>query len=127
ILFYESWPDFDEFMALDKCPSIQFRPVNVYEAGGHTHVDRGARVAGSAFSKAKQNGKAVHLKSKVKRLYKTAPFALTLASQGLKWLNYSSWNKNRKRLSAAFREKPVDVLHIVNGGYPGATTARIAA
>jgi len=122
--YYEAWPDFVAFLELDKCPSIHLRPVNVIEPCGHTQVTN--REGPSADGQAKRNGHA-SLKSKLRPLYKRTPFGPLIATHGLKWLNYSMWAVNKRRLRAALSEQPVDILHIVNGGYPGATTARIAA
>ena len=123
IFFYESWTDFEEFLELDRCPALKLHAVNVIEPGGHTHVNRRIEPRPSREPK---NGSAF-LKSKLRRLYKSTSLGPLAAAQGLKWLNYSLWRTNKSRLIAAFKAEPVDVLHIVNGGYPGATTARIAA
>lgn len=129
IFFYESWPDFEEFLELERCPSIELRAVKVIEPSGHTHVDHAKPVTGGSDSDLdRQNGAgSTSLKSKLKQVYRNTPYGLTIASQGLKWLNYSLWRSNKARLESALRERPVDILHIVNGGYPGATTANAAA
>jgi glycosyltransferase involved in cell wall biosynthesis len=128
-LFYESWPDFDQFLELDRCEGIHIRPVNVFEASGHTSVNW---QSGSASEPPPDtnNGNAItpsRLKPKLKQISKHIPFAQTIASHGMRSLNFLSWSANRAKLKAALTEMPVDLLHIVNGGYPGATTGLIAA
>jgi glycosyltransferase involved in cell wall biosynthesis len=129
VFFYEAWPDFEKFLDLSSCPAITLRPVNVIEPSGHTHVNQSGPVRGATNSGNGVSGgsRARSVKRTLKRVYRSTPFGLTVAVQGLKWLNYSLWRANETSLRAAFRQTPVDVLHIVNGGYPGATTARIAA
>lgn len=127
-LFYESWPDFEEFLELQQCPSIELRPVNVIETSGHTSIDRAAGTNGSAAVQRTQQSRApASLKTTLKKVYRNTPLGPSIASHASKWMNYSLWSPNKARLEAALRQQPVDILHIINGDYPGATTARIAA
>jgi glycosyltransferase involved in cell wall biosynthesis len=128
-LFYESWPDFDQFLELDRCEGIRIRPVSVFEASGHTRVNW-QRGSGSGSASAQDNGNgdsASRLKPKLKQVSKHIPFAQTIASHGMRSLNFLSWSANSAKLKAALTEMPVDLLHVVNGGYPGATSGLIAA
>ncbi len=56
--------------------------------------------------------------------------ALRLPPSGLRLghdaLRYASLPLNRPRLEAAFKPYDLDVLHAINGGYPGATSALAA-
>lgn len=124
-LYYEAWRDFEEYLNLDQCPAIQSFPVNVIEPGGHTHVNKSNRSGHQLAISNDHNGRSV--KSVLRDVYKATPLGPIVAFQLLKSLNYSFWFTNKKRMGAAFGVRPVDILHIVNGGYPGATTARIAA
>jgi glycosyltransferase involved in cell wall biosynthesis len=42
-------------------------------------------------------------------------------------LNFASWFANKSKLKSALTAAPVDLFHVVNGGYPGATTGLVAA
>lgn len=97
-LFYEPWPVFEQFLGLDYCPPLRRYPISVYEASLFLH-------------------NTPHLSRNIKRLRY--------------FINYYFWQfiwawPNYWRLWSAFAAMPVDVLHISNGGYPGANTALLA-
>ncbi len=96
-LFVESWPEFAEFLELAKCRDVRIRYVKVLEPVGHIS-SKGTPAAPSLLRR--------------------------VAILALKWLLVPL---NVARLYAAFRKNPVDILHINNGGYPGAQTALLAA
>jgi glycosyltransferase involved in cell wall biosynthesis len=98
-LFYEPWPAFEEFLGLDSCPQLHRQPIAVYEA--------------SQFLR-----NSVHLPKNLRRLRY--------------FFNYYFWQyvwliPNYRRLRVAFTSTTIDILHINNGGYPGAATAQLAS
>jgi glycosyltransferase involved in cell wall biosynthesis len=122
-LFYEPWPDFERFLELERCEGIHPRPVPVFEASGHTAVNWKENSA--EVSPVARNG--VEMKTRLKRAAKSVPFSRAVAAHVMRSLNFAFWSKNRASLKAALSETPIDLLHVVNGGYPGATTGLIAA
>ncbi len=129
-LYYEPWPDLDAFLDLERCPAIRVRPIRVIEPLGHTRIDRrpGSRQGQpQAPEKASRGGAPAEGASRLRRLYRHVPFRRPLSTFVLTSLRYIFWGTNTGRLAAAFRGEPLDVLHIVNGGYPGAASAQMAA
>lgn len=128
-LFYESWPEFDTFLELNKCPEIQVYPLRIIEPGGHIstmgklvqpEIDVPRR--GSLYNL------VVTTLNKTRSLYrKHFPFRKYFGAF-LSFLPHCFFIiPNLFYLYRAFRKHPVDVLHIINGGYPGAMSAREAA
>lgn len=125
VLFCESWLPFDTFLDLDHCPEVEVRRVRVTEMIGHLSEPQ----SGQGKNCRSRTGSAERFIRSLKRLRDRLPFP------GRAWLNralglvfrYGLLPVNYYRLLRAFREAPVDVLHIVNGGYPAAQTAVLAA
>lgn len=97
-LFYEPWPAFEQFLGLEQCPPLRPCPIRVYED--------------SQFLR-----QADRLPRQVKRLRYVFNHYI--------W-RYIWTRSNFARLKSAFAAMPVDILHINNGGYPGALTAQLA-
>ncbi|MBI1877688.1 MAG: glycosyltransferase family 4 protein [Chloroflexi bacterium] len=98
-LFYEPWPAFEQFLGLDHCPQLCRCPIPVYEDSQFLH-------------------NSVQLPRNLKRLRY--------------FFNHYVWRyiqarSNYSRLGSALAAMPIDILHINNGGYPGATTAQLAS
>ena len=125
VLFCESWAPFDAFLDLEHCPEVEVRRVSVTEMIGH-HAEP---PSGRDKNDHSRMGSAERLIQSLKRIRDRFPFP------GRVWLNrtlglvfrYGLLPLNYYRLSRVFRETPVDVLHVVNGGYPAAQTAVLAA
>lgn len=98
-LFYEPWPPFENFLDLNHCPPVRQCPIPVYEA-----------------SQFLQNSSQLSKNLKRLRYF----FNLLIWQYFWLWPNY-------RRLQSAFKTTPVDILHINNGGYPGAASARLAS
>lgn len=98
-LFYEPWPPFENFLDLNHCPPVRRCPISVYEA-----------------SRFLQN--APQLSKNFKRLR----YFFNLFISQYFWLL-----PNYRHLQSAFKTTPIDILHINNGGYPGAASARLAS
>ncbi|MBP62398.1 MAG: hypothetical protein CMJ62_12835 [Planctomycetaceae bacterium] len=108
-LFYDSWKDLEEFLELDACPDVCGCPIGLFEVrrrSGKKRPDKRPRLFGRFMS----SGPVRAVKRALVLLYVYAMLPINFL---LLWL--------------AFRKHKVDILHIVNGGYPGAITARLAA
>ena len=123
-LFYESWPEFDAFLNLDNCPFIQVYTLPILEPSGHISTARGSY----QIKKPKKNGPfdlTIDL-SMVRAFYrKYVPLQIREFFHFLRSFLY--FGPDIILLFWALRQKKVDVLHIVNGGYPGAVSARCAS
>jgi len=111
-LFYESWPEFDAFLGLDKRPDIKAIPVPIFEIGGHISTHNPAK----NFLVTAKDIQQKHF-SLLKSMLR--PFNALLT--------YLLLVPNVVILFRAFRKQKPDVLHIINGGYPASISARGAA
>ncbi|MFN8456756.1 MAG: glycosyltransferase family 4 protein [Anaerolineae bacterium] len=98
-LFYEPWPAFEQFLGLDKCPALRRCPIPLFED--------------SQFLR-----HSPQLPKNLKRLRYFFNHYL--------W-RYMRASSNYTQLCSAMTAAPVDILHINNGGYPGALTAQLAS
>lgn len=122
-LFYDSWPEFDAFLEFDRCPPLTRVLVAVAEPGGHY----GAKIpAGQPGGPASGLEPVLNMLRRVRRAVPSFLLHAPGRAVGLA-LRYGLIAGNLKRLREAFLAHPVDVLHIVNGGYPGALTGQVAA
>jgi glycosyltransferase involved in cell wall biosynthesis len=119
--FIPPWPVLVRFLDLEKASNVQLHTVNVVEpaanfAAAATQDPGGAPVSfgtESRHSRARRIADAAHLPAGVQRLGHDA-------------LRYLTLPVNRRRLVEAFMPHHLDVLHVVNGGYPGAASALAA-
>src|SRR3989338_4965654 len=122
-IFCEPWDEFINFLDLPHCPIVNVCLINMREVGGHY----GAKELTNE-SAPKQ------LRWLEKKLLRAITAQKKLQSPVLKipgrivsaLMHYSFMVLNTARLSAAFRKNPIDVLHVINGGYPGAQSAQLA-
>lgn len=121
-LFYEPWSDFDEFLELASCPDLAICPVKVVELSGHF----GARTETPAGVRGGATGLAALLDRlrAIKNNYLPPGFGRVWPTFS-RCLRYTLMPLNLWRLTSAFRKHPVDLLHIINGGYPAATSAQL--
>lgn len=101
-LFYEPWPALEQFLDLDAAPPLHRYPVEVRE------VSMAARDLSHPLPRKLITCRLLH---RTGRLFN--PYRWTLS--------------NYRRLQSALASTPIDVLHIHNGGYPGASTAQLAS
>ncbi len=119
-LFYDSWPDFDEYLELASCPSLTVCPIKVIEPSGHY----GARTKNSNGVRGGATGLAALL-DRLRGLKNYKPLLFGSISSAIALvLRYALVPLNLRRLTTAFRKHPVDILHIINGGYPAAQSAQ---
>jgi glycosyltransferase involved in cell wall biosynthesis len=119
--FIPPWPVLVSFLDLEKAPNIQLHTVNVIEPAANfaTSATQDPRQSPVSFgtesrhSRARRVADAAHLPASVQRVGHDALRYLTLPA-------------NRRRLVEAFAPHHIDVLHVVNGGYPGAASALAA-
>lgn len=123
-LFYEAWPEFTAFLGLDRCPPVSVVDLRVAEPGGHVPVPR--KNGGDGQARPSRYERVVGL---LRKGYRSASTGLLRRPSEYA---YFAWRAalmpfNRAVLYRAFKQHPVDVLHINNGGYPGSEVARTAA
>jgi glycosyltransferase involved in cell wall biosynthesis len=119
--FIPPWSVLVRFLDLEKASNVQLHTVNVVEpaanfAASATQGPGGAPVSfgtESRHSRARRIADAAHLPAGAQRLGHDA-------------LRYLTLPVNRRRLVEAFAPYRLDVLHVVNGGYPGAASALAA-
>jgi glycosyltransferase involved in cell wall biosynthesis len=120
-VFIPPWPVLAQFLDLEKAPDVRLHTVNVVEPatalatnGIEDHSPSSASFGTEArHSRARRIADAAHLPTSVQRLGHDA-------------LRYLTLPVNRHRLVDAFAPLDLDVLHVVNGGYPGAASALAA-
>src|SRR5207249_2807320 len=106
-VFLPRWAALLDFLALDQ--ETRVRVVDV--AGVGPRVDpTNADQAGSD-------------EASLRRLYRRVPFHLTLTRVGYPTLRYAMWRRDTVNVRRVLMSSRLDLLHVVNGGYPGAPSA----
>jgi glycosyltransferase involved in cell wall biosynthesis len=114
-VFAVEWPAFDRFLAEAEPPPFSRRVVRVAEA-----------VSPRRDSPSDPSRGAVQTPSTLRTVVRLLPGygAVRPAINALE--KYFTWPINVRRLQRAFESEGIDVLHVVNGGYPGARSAQAA-
>lgn len=120
-LFYDAWPEFDEFLQVHQCPDIKIYPVGIIEIGGRITQLKPIETKSKSVS---FPGKIVR---KLNNIRQRTTFLRLIVRFLYLALRYASIPVNFFILWLAFRVCKIDVLHINNGGYPGALSAQLAA
>jgi glycosyltransferase involved in cell wall biosynthesis len=122
-LFLAAWPGLEAFLGVRDCPGLAYHPLPLGEPGTRRmgrrpHADtadssHGSTPAPSLFQRLfwRLGGRG---RSIVDGLLYPIVRTIAMVPAGL-------------RIRSALRRHPVDLLHIVNGGYPGASSAQSAA
>ncbi len=127
-LFYESWPEFDAFLNLSHCLDVHIYPVPILEPGGHILSMLAPRAASPQDTPTGLHNMGVRAIAFLKQIHtkynpirkQTGYLLNTLA-------NYLCAGPNIFHLYLALKKQDLDILHIINGGYPGSMSAREAA
>jgi glycosyltransferase involved in cell wall biosynthesis len=117
-LFAPAWPAFDRFMGLDEIPEVRRVAVPVSEPG--------TRALRDDVSPDESHG-AEAPPSIARRLAKGVLGTPSVREPMRVGMHSAYWRRNVARIQRALQDHPVDLFHIVNGGYPGAGSARAAA
>lgn len=122
-LFCEPWQEFIDFLDLPHCPPHQICYIKMREVGGHYGAKE---LTDTTASKQLPwwEKKLLDVISAQKRI--GLPIFKIPGRIGRACMQYGFLALNNIRLRAAFRKNPIDVLHVLNGGYPGAQSAQIA-
>jgi glycosyltransferase involved in cell wall biosynthesis len=115
VLLYGSWPALDRYLRLD---DIEHVGVPIHELGAR--IGNGAGTVGNDAGG--ETGSEVEA-TVLRRLVRTLPASAAIAGQGRTLLRGWSWRRNADVLTEEIATARLDVLHVVNGGYPGATSA----
>ncbi len=124
IVFHEPWQEFVDFLDFSHAPVTVSCPVKVKEIGGHF----GAKELTDTTAPQQLGWTERHF-IRLHALHKKISSS-TLKAPGRFFyalLRYALMPVNFLRLYRAFRAHPIDVLQVVNGGYPGAQSAQVAA
>jgi len=126
-LFYESWPEFDTFLNLDNCPSIQIHPLPILEPSGHISTGQDF-LPGRKPESFDFHNLAVSILEGVRSFYrKYIPFREYTKKPLDLLLRCLFFGPNLLCLYRALKKQDLHILHIINGGYPGAPSAKEAA
>lgn len=124
-LFYESWSEFDAFLALQHHPEIASHPLRIFEPGGHILSTGQISDIRQQYSLHAAGVKVIALLKKIHERYN--PFRRQTGELLMTLANFLCFGANMFYLYKAFRKSNIGILHIINGGYPGAVSAREAA
>ncbi|MBI2552408.1 glycosyltransferase family 4 protein [Candidatus Uhrbacteria bacterium] len=123
-LFCEPWDEFVSYLDLPHCPPVTICTIKMREVGGHygaKELTDGAAPKQLRWSE-KKLLRAITAQKKLRSPLLKIPGRIVRA-----FMHYGFMVSNTARLFAAFRKNPIDVLHVINGGYPGAQSAQLAA
>ncbi len=98
-LFYEPWNAFEEFLELRQHPHVKKAPIHIYACNRFTQ-------------------RIVHLPRFLRQVYHLANMCIG---------QFAVILPNFIQLKSVFRNSSIEVLHIINGGYPGSMAAKLAA
>lgn len=121
-VFVPPWQEFIDFLGIDGTPGVDLHIVRVVEPATAFPDDR----RGQAGARPQPSFGTESSASRVRRIalaMRLPPHALRLGHDALR---YTTMPVNRPRLAAAFAPYDLDLLHVINGGYPGAASALAA-
>lgn len=123
-VFYEPWQEFIDFLDLTHAPSLRVYPIKVKEVGGHFGAKELTNV-----NAPKHIGWGERQFIRLQTLHKRIPCSvLKIPGRiGYAVLQCALLPINSVNLFFAFQKHHIDILHVFNGGYPGAQSARLAA
>jgi glycosyltransferase involved in cell wall biosynthesis len=121
-VFVPPWREFIDFLGIRERRDLQLHVVRIVEPATAFPAERSSELSD-------RPPPSFGTESNPSRIRNLA-LALRLPPSGLRLghdaLRYASLPLNRPRLEAAFKPHDLDVLHAINGGYPGATSALAA-
>lgn len=121
--FFEPWDEFIRFLDLAKAPNTTVCPVRIREAGGHYGAKE---LTDNSIPKQLRSWEKILLKLIAKQKQLKHPLCKIPGKIVRAVIEFWLLFYNSYRLFIAFRNYPVDILHVVNGGYPGAQSAQLA-
>ena len=123
-LFYEPWEEFVDFLQMAECPATTFLPVRVIEQGGHFGAAKPSTATVAMGKLPVWERVLMKLQAMNQRL--PLPLLKLPGKVVARTLRYVLIPLNFYRMYQVLKGHPVDVLHVINGGYPGAESARFA-
>ncbi len=121
-VFVPPWREFIDFLGIGERPDVKLHVVRIVEPATAFPTKTPADLSRRPQPRFGTESHPSRIRSIALGL-RLPPSALRL---GHDTLRYASLPVNRPRLEAAFKPFDLDVLHSINGGYPGATSALAA-
>jgi glycosyltransferase involved in cell wall biosynthesis len=121
-VFVPPWREFVDFLGIRERRDLQLHVVRIVEPAT---AFPGARSREPTDRPQPSFGTESH-PSRIRRLALGLHLSPSALRVGHDTLRYASLPVNRPRLETAFRPYDLDVVHAINGGYPGATSALAA-
>lgn len=121
-VFVPPWREFIDFLGIRERRDLHLHVVRIVEPATAFPVPR----SGAAVAPRHPSFGTELTPSRIRSLalaMRLPPSALRLGHDALR---YASLPVNRPRLEGAFKRYDLDILHAINGGYPGATSALAA-
>ena len=112
-LYTSDQPEFIAYLELDRHPLINHRILDLRDEGSFRTTSARTMQQSAPAS--------------WRRLVSSIPCARPIWIGLLRIVRYAVWLSNVKSVERAVRYDQLDILHIVNGGYPGAVSAQAAA
>ena len=121
-LFVPPWREFIDFLGVQERRDLKLHVVRIVEPATAFPASRSQE----ATERSQPSFGTESTPSRIRSLalgLRLPPSTLRLGHDALR---YATLPVNRPRLEAAFRPHKLEVLHVINGGYPGATSALAA-
>lgn len=115
VAFLPPWAGLVRFLGVDTDPDVEVRSVNTTEPSVTLDTERSDPAFGAA-----------PMHSGLRRLAERLRVPPSLRRMGLDLLRYKSFCSNEREIGQALTQAPVDILHVINGGHPGAVSALAA-
>jgi glycosyltransferase involved in cell wall biosynthesis len=121
-VFVPPWREFIDFLGLRERRDLQLHVVRIVEPATAFPSPRSSEGADRPQPSFGTESNPSRIRNLALRLH-LSPSALRVGHDSLR---YASLPVNRPRLEGAFKPYNLDVVHAINGGYPGATSALAA-
>lgn len=119
--FIPPWTVLANFLDLENAPNVRLHTVKVIEPAANfaANATQSPRQSPASFGTESRH-------SRTRRIADAAHLPSSVQRAGHDALRYLTLPVNRHRLVEAFAPLRLDLLHVVNGGYPGAASALAA-
>ncbi len=123
VVFCEAWNEFIDFLDLTNCPPVTLCPIKMWEVGGHYGAKE---LTDTNVPKQLQWWEPIYLRVVDAQKKISFPLLKTPGRLARAVMQYGFLIINSINLFFVFQQRRVDILHVFNGGYPGAQSAQSA-